>query len=200
MSFDTVTNFEESIAAYFGAPYAVAVDCCTHGVELCLRLHDVKQITVPRRTYVAIPLLASKLKIDLLWKDEDWVDYYCLTDNQNKLQVMDAAVLWKENSYVPGTYMCISFQFQKHLSLGRGGIILTDNLKHKELLERMAYDGRQRGIPWASQDIAIPGYHYYMTPETAQLGLDKLQAAIATEPRQWVLEDWPDVSKMRVFK
>jgi len=39
-----------------------------------------------------------------------------------------------------------------------------------------------------------------MTPETAQLGLDKLEDAINTEPRQWVYEDWPDLTKMDVFK
>ena len=41
-------------------------------------------------------------------------------------QIIDAAVHWESDSYVPGTYMCISFQFRKHLSLGRGGIILFD--------------------------------------------------------------------------
>ena len=41
--------------------------------------------------------------------------------------VIDAAVLWEKNSYVKGTMMCISFQFQKHLSLGRGGMILLDD-------------------------------------------------------------------------
>ena len=38
-----------------------------------------------------------------------------------------------------------------------------------------------------------------MTPETAQKGLDKLDDAIKTEPRHWVVTDWPDVSKMDVF-
>ena len=28
--------------------------------------------------------------------------------------------MWRENSYIPKTMMCLSFQFQKHLSLGRG--------------------------------------------------------------------------------
>ena len=198
--FNVVTEFEEKIAAYFGAPYAVAVDCCTHGIELCLRLFNVKEITVPRRTYIAIPFLSQKLNIKLTWKDENWVDYYCLTDASLPLKVVDAAVLWEPDSYIADSYMCVSFQFQKHLSLGRGGVILTDNLMNKELLKRMSYDGRVPDMPWREQDIMIVGYHYYMTPETAQLGLEKLPAAIETEPRQWALEDWPDVSKMRVFK
>ena len=197
--FNVVAEFEEKIAAYFGAPYAVAVDCCTHGIELCLRLFNVKEITVPKRTYISIPFLADKLQISLSWKDEKWVDYYCLTDTSLPLKVIDAAVLWEPASYIAGSYMCVSFQFQKHLSLGRGGVVLTDNAMHAELLKRMSYDGRVPDMPWREQDIPIVGYHYYMTPETAQMGLEKLPAAIETNPRQWEIEDWPDVSKMRVF-
>ena len=35
-SFDVITDFENEIAEFFGAPYGVAVVCCTHGIELCL--------------------------------------------------------------------------------------------------------------------------------------------------------------------
>ena len=39
-----------------------------------------------------------------------------------------------------------------------------------------------------------------MTPETAQLGIDKLSKAIETEPKQWTVNDWPDLTKMEIFK
>ena len=45
MDFNTITEFEEEVAKFFGAPYAVAVDCCTHGVELSLRLTKATKIT-----------------------------------------------------------------------------------------------------------------------------------------------------------
>jgi dTDP-4-amino-4,6-dideoxygalactose transaminase len=96
--------------------------------------------------------------------------------------------------------MCISFQYQKHLSLGRGGIILMDNESDYISLKKMSYDGRLPNIPWRDQDIDTVGFHYYMTPETAQLGLDKLQTAIDTPPRQWVVTDWPDLTNMKIFK
>jgi dTDP-4-amino-4,6-dideoxygalactose transaminase len=195
MNFNTVTEFEKQIAKYFGAPYAVAVDSCTHGIELCLRHTQSDHIIVPKNTYLSIPILAHKLWIDLLWKNEDWVDYYYLTEN-----VIDAAVLWKPDSYIHGTFMSISFQYQKHLSLGRGGMILTDSLESAERLKKMSYDGRLPNVPWRDQDIEIYGYHYYMTPETAQLGLDKLNDAINTKPRQWTVADWPDLTTMKVFK
>ena len=195
MNFNVITEFEEEVAKFFGAPYAIAVDSCTHGVELALRYTNVDYIRVPNRTYLSIPFLANKLSIDLFWKDENWTDYYYLTN-----QVIDAAVLWKPNSYIPETFMGISFQYQKHLSLGRGGVILTDNKEAATQLKKMSYDGRLPNIPWREQNIDTIGYHYYMTPETAQKGLDKLSEATQTIPRQWVITDWPDLTQMKIFK
>jgi dTDP-4-amino-4,6-dideoxygalactose transaminase len=192
---DVVSEFENKIAEFFGSPYAVAIDCCTHAVELCLRYSKAKLIEVPTRAYPSIPALAEKLGIELEWKEETWEDYYHLTPD-----VIDAAVLWKRGSYISDTYMCLSFQFQKHLSLGRGGMILTDNKEARDELKKMSYDGRIPNIPWREQNITSIGYHYYMTPETAQLGLDKLPTAIETPARKWVISDWPDLREMDVFK
>ena len=195
MSFQVIADFEKEIASFFGAPYAVAVDCCTHGLELCLRHNKVKKIKVPKNTYLSVPMLADKLNIELEWKDEKWQNYYYLTDN-----IIDAAVLWEKDSYVPNTYMCISFQFRKHLSLGRGGIILFDNKEDFDVLKKMSYDGRSPDESWSTQNIKTIGYHYYMTPETAQLGLKKLPSAINTKPKVWVYTDWPDLTTMDVFR
>lgn len=197
MSFETVKIFEDRIAEFFNAPYAVAIDSCTHGVELCLRYQNIDSISVPKRTYISIPFLANKLDINLEWKDEEWQDYYIV--NEDHKPIYDAAVLWQKNSYIPGSFMCLSFQFQKHLSLGRGGMILCDDKKDAIELKKMSYDGRLPDIPWRNQDIDTIGYHYYMTPETAQNGLDKLNKAIATYPKKWSINDWPDLSKMKVF-
>ena len=196
MSFDVVRDFEKAIAKFYGAPHAVAVDSCTHSIELCLRYKNVKKIILPRRTYLSIAFLAQKIGIDLEWKDENWVNYYYLGGTN----IIDAAVLWKKDSYISGTLMCLSFQYQKHLSLGRGGMILTDDNKAREDLKHMSYDGRDPNIPWRDQNISMVGYHYYMTPETAQLGLDKLPEATKTKPKKWVIRDWPNLQKMDIFK
>ena len=195
-----VKLLEQKVAKFFGAPYGVAVDCCTHGVELCLRYVKAKQVESPHRTYPSIPFLARKLNIPLVWREEDWQDYYQAGVGESGEVVYDAAVLWKENSYVPDSFMSLSFQFQKHLSLGRGGMILTDNEEAAKQLRRMVHDGRKPFIPWREQNIDCEGYHYYMTPETAALGLQKLPEAINREPRQWVIEDWPDLRNMEIFK
>ena len=196
MSFDTIGYFETRIADFFGSPFAISVDCCTHGIELCLRMQNIQHYSVPKRTYISVPFLAKKLGISFEWRDEEWQDYYYLGGTN----IIDAAVLWKRNSYIPGTFMNLSFQYRKHLSLGRGGMILTDNKDAAIMLKKMSYDGRLPDIPWREQDIDTMGYHYYMTPEIAQLGLNKLNDAINTTPKKWVYTDWPDLTKMDIFK
>ena len=195
MSFEAVENFENQVAEFFGSTHAVAVDSCTHGVELCMIYKNVQNLCIPKRTYISIPFLANKLKIPLSWKEESWQDYYYLYGTS----IIDAAVLWGKNTYIPKTLMCLSFQFQKHLSLGRGGMILTDDAIAAKELKKMSYDGREPNIPWRNQNISSFGYHYYMTPETAQLGLEKLPQAIKDKPRKWVVDDWPDLTKLDVF-
>jgi dTDP-4-amino-4,6-dideoxygalactose transaminase len=197
MSFEIISEFEKSIAEFFGSPYAVAVDSCTHGIELCLRYTKETKINVPKRTYLSVPFLAEKMGLEREWRDEDWVDYYTL--NYGDKRIIDAAVLWRKDSYIPNTFMCLSFQYQKHLSLGRGGIILLDNEEDFIALKKMSYDGRLPNIPWREQNIDTIGYHYYMTPETAKLGLEKLKQAIETTPRKWTVTDWPDLTEMKIF-
>lgn len=196
MSFEPIKIFEDKIADFFGSPYAVAVDCCTHALELCLRVNEVEHYTVPKRTYISVPFLANKLGISFDWREEEWQDYYYLGGTN----IVDAAVLWRRDSYIPNTLMCVSFQYRKHLNLGRGGIILTDDKKSAILLKKMSYDGRLPDIPWRDQDIDTFGFHYYMTPETAKLGLEKIEKAIEAPPRKWTTSDWPDLTKMKIFK
>ena len=196
MSFDTVKKFEDAIAEFYGAPYAVATDCCTHAIELCLRYLPKRKIKIPTRTYISVPFTAKKLDIDWDWDFNEWNDYYFIGNTR----IVDAAVYWKRNGYLPNTWMCLSFQFQKHLSLGRGGMILLDNEKDAENLKKMSYDGRVPNVPWRDQNINSMGYHYYMTPETAQKGLDSLEEAKRREPKKWLWKDWPDLRQMDVFK
>tara|TARA_R110000782_G_scaffold244079_3_gene330851 strand:+ start:3374 stop:3979 length:606 start_codon:yes stop_codon:yes gene_type:complete len=197
MSFEIISEFEKAIAEFFGSPYAVAVDSCTHGIELCLRHTKETKINVPKRTYLSVPFLAEKMGLEREWRDEDWEDYYTL--NYGDKRIIDAAVLWRKDSYLPNTFMCISFQYQKHLSLGRGGIILLDNEEDFIMLKKMSYDGRLPNIPWREQNIDTVGFHYYMTPETAKLGLEKIKQAIDTPPKKWLVTDWPDLTKMEIF-
>ena len=190
-----VAEFERLIANFYGAPYAVATDCCTHAIELCLRLIKPEKVTCPVHTYLSVPMTYEKLGLNWEFVDNDWKDYYYL----GHTNIIDGAVYWKQNGYIPGTKMCLSFQFKKHLSLGRGGMILLDNHDDYVTLKKMSYDGRYGDLPWAEQDVDTMGYHYYMTPEIAQTGIYRFVTAEVTPARSWSYLDYPDISTMKVF-
>jgi dTDP-4-amino-4,6-dideoxygalactose transaminase len=194
--FKVVNQFEKQIAKFYNAPYAVATDCCTHAIELSLRFEKSNQVSCPSHTYLSIPMTFEKLGLDWEFTEEEWNDYYFIGNSR----IVDAAVHWKKNSYIKDTLFCLSFQFRKHLSLGRGGAILCSTKDEYEWLKKSSYDGRLPDAPWAEQNINQLGYHYYMTPETAQLGLDKLSYAISIAAKHWSWLNYPNISKMPVFK
>ena len=79
-----------------------------------------------------MPLLAYKLNLKWSWNFDKWKDYYFI----HGTNIIDAAVLWKKNSYIKKTFMCLSFQFQKHINIGKGGMILLDSKKaYKDLIK-----------------------------------------------------------------
>ena len=85
--FDIVAKFENQIAEFYGAPYAVATDSCTHGIEICLRQQKIKKITVPTRTYNSIPFLPSKLNLEWDWdNNERLFKYYTKVMEKRKMK------------------------------------------------------------------------------------------------------------------
>ena len=194
--FEYVEKFEEEIAKFYNAPYAVATDCCTHAIELCLRYKGYNNITIPTHTYISIPFTLEKLNLKWNFEYQEWENFYYL-GNTN---IIDAAVYWERNGYIENTYMCLSFQYRKHLSLGRGGAILLQSKQDYDILKKMSYDGRDLSKPWAEQDIARIGYHYYMTPETAEIGLKDMQTAKQIPSKKWSYINYPNLKKMAVFK
>jgi dTDP-4-amino-4,6-dideoxygalactose transaminase len=193
---NTVDKFEKLIANFYGSKFGVAVDCCTHALELCLRYKKANQVTCPNETYISVPFTFIKLGLDWKFESQEWEDYYFI-GNTN---IIDAAVFWKEGGYIPCTLMCLSFQFQKHLNIGRGGMILTDSYEEYSALQKMAADGRSRNILWKDQNINSVGYHYYMTPESAQIGIDKFYAVKDLPPKTWTHKNYPFLPNMDVFK
>jgi len=194
-----VIEFENLIADFYNAPYAVATDCCTNAMELSLRLEQSRgnnTAKCTKYTYVCVPNMLNKIKLDWHFTDEKWTGFYHLTDT-----TIDAAVFWKQGGYIPNTRMCLSFQYGKHLSSIRGGMILLDNKDDAELLRKMTYDGRVRNnLPFWEQEIDTVGYHYYMPPMLAKIGLenfDKVKDA-PVKAKNW---DWyRDVSKYPIFQ
>lgn len=193
--FKYIEEFELKIAEFYNSPYAIVTDSCTHAIELCLRYMKYDNITIPSHTYISIPFTLEKLNLNWKFGNLKWNNFYYLKNTN----IIDAAVFWKKNSYIKNTFMCLSFQYKKHLSLGRGGAILLQNKIDYGILKKMVYDGRTPNVPWMNQNIDTLGFHYYMTPETAKIGLEKFSEASSKIPRSWGYLDYPDLKKMKVF-
>jgi len=194
---DIVDMFEAKVAKYFGAKYAVAVDCCSHGIFLSLQylkylgINNL-EITIPKQTYISVPIQVLYAGSRVRFQDIKWKGFYQLKPTN----IIDAAVIWQRNIYFPGTLMCLSFQIKKAVPIGKGGMILTDNIKAYEWLRLARYDGRDLLTPYDSKNhLKIFGWHYYMTPEDAARGI--LLMDQTSEIGAYLgYENYPDVSQM----
>ena len=61
--FEAIERFEQALAKFTGAPYAVMTDCCTHAIELAFRLDRVQQCEFTPFTYLSVPMTMHKLGV-----------------------------------------------------------------------------------------------------------------------------------------
>lgn len=193
---DAVEIFEGKVAKFTGAKYAIAVDCCSHGLFLCLKYYKLikysPKITIPRQTYVSVPMQIIHAGFKVVFKHIKWHGIYRL----EPANIWDAAVRWINGMYIPGSLMVLSFQIKKRIPIGRGGMILTDNKFIYNKLKLMRYDGRDLTTPYDSENhIKCLGYHFYMTPEDAARGI-LLMDAIKEEGDFGCYENYPNIEKM----
>jgi dTDP-4-amino-4,6-dideoxygalactose transaminase len=59
--FDKILRFEQELAEFTGAPYAIMTDCCTHAIELCLRYDRVQECEFTPYTYLSIPMTHAQI-------------------------------------------------------------------------------------------------------------------------------------------
>ena len=179
---NVIRQFETTIAKHCGAPYAIAVESCSAALFLCCLYLKVQEVTIPKKTYFSVPcgIIHAGGKIKFI--DEEWSGAYQL----KPYPIWDSAVRFKKGMYIPGSYYCLSFQTSKHLSIGRGGMILFDNFEAYEWFKRMRFDGRDE-IPKEEDDVKLVGWNFYLTAEQAARGLDLFYWRIFNKP------DLPDI-------
>jgi len=171
MSFDIIAEFEQALAEYTGAPYAIMTDCCTHAIEMCLRYDYVTKTKFTDFTYLSIPMTMHKLGINYELVPEKWCGEYQFYGTR----IWDSARRLERNMYNSGTMQCLSFGHGKPLQIGRGGAILLDDKKAYQTMLLQRYDGRDLAIsPWHDQKTFHVGYHYKPTIEEASLGIKLL--------------------------
>tara|TARA_Y100000310_G_scaffold344041_1_gene454751 strand:+ start:32353 stop:32952 length:600 start_codon:yes stop_codon:yes gene_type:complete len=168
--FEVVNMFEETVADYTGAPYAVAVTSCTDALFLCCKYFEVDEVTIPPRTYLSVPQSIIHAGGKVKWKDYEWEGVYQL----EPYPIWDSAKRFTSGMYQENSFMCLSFHIKKHLTLGKGGMILTDNKDAVEWFKQARYEGRH-AVPYKEDDITMLGWNMYMTPQQAAHGLALMQ-------------------------
>lgn len=205
MSYNTykvISDFENRIAEYCGAPYAISVDNATNALFLCMKYLKIqdKEITIPARTFMSVPCAiayaGNKIKFD---KNHPAIHGNKLK-GKYKLEpypIWDSALSFSKNMYIPDQLMCLSFSGpHKFLKLGKGGMILTDNKDAYDWLQRAKYFGRNP-VDHLKDHFDMIGWNYYMLPEIAARGL-VLMLGINDYNEDLEIE-YQDLSKYKIY-
>lgn len=194
---NAVTIFENKLAEYAGSKYAVCVDSCSNAMFLCMKYLNIscQTITLPKHTYASTPMQCIHAGNNIKFVDMVWSGEYFLGNTP----IVDAATRFRKNMYIPNTYYCLSFHHRKTLKIGRGGVILTDDQEFSEWARPMIYDGRHKDVMHEDDNYECIGYHMYMTPEEAAVGIVKLESIPDHNPDTGSNMTYKDLTQQSVF-
>lgn len=179
---DVIRQFEKTIAKHCGARFGVAVESCSAALFLSCLYLKVKEVTIPKRTYFSVPFGIKHAGGTVRFEEKLWWGEYPL----KPYPIIDSAVRFRKGMYRKGELRCLSFQYSKHIPIGRGGMILTDDSKAVAWFRKMRNDGR-REIPKERDRVKLAGWNFYMTPEQAARGLSLYYWRVHGK------EDMPDI-------
>ena len=196
---DAIEMFEKKVAKFAGSKYAVAIDCCSHGLFLCMKYLKCKDtITIPKNTYVSPPMQIIHAGCKVKFEDLEWSGIYQL----KPYPIWDGAVRWQKDMFVGGddTLQVVSFQVKKRIPIGKGGIIMTNNKKAYEWFKYASYDGRDLTKQYLDDDFKMIGYHFYMTPEDAARGILLMDQIPEFNEDTGSSKTYTDLSNKKIFK
>jgi dTDP-4-amino-4,6-dideoxygalactose transaminase len=194
-----VQMFEEEIAYYTGAPYAVSVDSCTNALFLCCKYLNVKEVTIPSKTYLSVPMsiihAGGEVIFDKRPETNHWTGLYQL----DPYPIWDCAKRLTSNMYKENQFMCLSFHIKKPLAIGKGGMILTDNQDAVQWFKKARYEGRSEKF-YKEDDIDFCGWNMYMIPSMAARGLELMQNYPENCIDQQEINGYRELTEFTVFK
>lgn len=202
-------EFEEKIAHYTGARFAVTLDNMSNGLFLALYYeHNVKNrtsstIKIPSRTYPSVPceIIHAGLKVEFEEVKGTTIKGAYQLKGSN---VWDSALRFTADMYIPNSHMCVSFTGPyKHFKLSKGGAILTDDYDAYCWFKRARYSGR-REMSYHEDNFDMLGWNFYMMPELAARGLLLMGQFYEIGGKKKHNEDlelpYPDLSKFEIYK
>ena len=202
-------DFEQMLAQYTGAKYAITLDNMSNALFLALYYEKnvtksitSKYITIPNRTYPSVPCEIIHAGLKVKWK---MVEGKTITGayELGGSNVWDSALTFTADMYKPGTHMCISFTGPyKHFKLSKGGAILTDSLEAYHWFKRARYSGR-RECSYHDDNLDMLGWNFYMMPELAARGVLLMNQFYNMDGTKKYQEDltlpYPDLSQFKIY-
>jgi len=213
--YEVTELFEQQLADYTGAKYAVTVDNMSNALFLALYYenHIKKSIKggfvyCPKRTYPSVPceIIHAGLKVEFT------ENYGCLDMKEGTLKgayelgnsnVYDSALRFTADMHLKGTHMCVSFTGPyKHFKLSKGGAILTDDEEAYSWFKRARYSGRNE-CSYHDDEFDMLGWNFYMMPELAARGVLLMGQFYNMDGTKKHQEDltlpYPDLSKFKIY-
>lgn len=194
-----VKMFEEEIALYTGAPYAVSVDSCTNAIFLICKFLNVKEVTIPSNTYLSVPMSIIQAGGEVVFDKNPDVNHWRGIYQLKPYPIYDSAKRLTSNMYIPGSFMCLSFHIKKQLGIGKGGMILTDNIEVVEWIKKARYEGRSEKF-YKEDNIKTMGWNMYMTPQEAAQGLCLMQNYPDHQADLMEVNGYRDLTEFKLFE
>lgn len=191
--FQVVRDFEAALAEFCGSRFACAVDTGTAALFLCCRYLRVGEVLLPKRTYLSVANSVIHAGGRVTFIDQEWQGEYSL----DPYPIIDSACRFRRGMHQPDTYRCLSFQNRKHLKMGRGGAILSDDPEADRWFRLARFHGRHER-PLLDDQPEFVGWHAYMEPERAARGLYLLSQFGDDQPPDLSF-DYPDLSRHEMY-
>ena len=161
---------------------------------LACKWNKVETVSIPRRTYVSVPMSIIHAGGRVVFDDRQWTGGYSL----NPYPIRDSARRFTSGMY-EGGYDCVSFHWSKILGIQQGGAILHDDPDADKWFRKARFDGRTEGVPPKDDTFTTIGWHCYLSPEVAAEGLVRL-SFLPKHNADLPNSDYPDLSKIELFK
>jgi dTDP-4-amino-4,6-dideoxygalactose transaminase len=203
-AYNVVEQFESKIVSYTGAPFAVAVDNGSNALFLSLIYDQIegKTIIIPSHCYPSVPceIIHAGGKVRFYPSGKTLKGSYQLMGSR----VIDSALCFTHNMYIPNSLLCLSFTGPyKHLKLGKGGAILTDDKKAYLWFKKARFSGRNE-CSYHEDDFTMLGWNFYMLPEIAARGLQLMSQFYDYNGKPLKNEDielpYPDLSNFSIYQ
>ena len=175
-----VTEFEETIADYVGAKYAVSFNSATSAIFLLLSRYNDITIKVPSMIppVVLNAIITSGNRYEF-YDDVNWVGDSYLLHDFGSYKVIDSAQKLEKNQFKnecsPNDLMVFSFYPTKPIGSCDGGMIVSDDYDKIMSLKEMALNGMSYSDNNWDRKIKFAGYKMYMNSIQCDIALNNFK-------------------------